>query len=63
MAWLLIKDNVIDSIIAYDGVSPYKPAPGYTLVEYNDGYVQAGWEWKNNAPVEPESEVPVEENN
>lgn len=59
MAWLLVKDNVIHSIIAYDGVSPYTPALGYTLIQY-DGRVENGWEWKDNAPVVPE--VPEEPN-
>lgn len=37
MKWALINvDNIVESLIVYDGFSPYEPAQGLSLKQIND---------------------------
>jgi len=59
MAWLLIKDNKIDNVVVYDGVSPWTPSDGIQLVEYSsDLPYDIGWEWNNGNPIPPPEPIP-----
>lgn len=55
MQWLLIDSkDVISNIIAYDGVSPYTPAEGFTLVQCPNGAIfSPGWLWNKGVPIAP----------
>jgi hypothetical protein len=57
MYYLLVKDGVIVNAIDYDGVSPYTPPDGCTLVETNEFY-NIGWLWVDGHPVDPNPPPP-----
>lgn len=58
MAHLLIKDGKIVNNIVWDGVTPWDPPEGYTLVEYHDRF-DIGWEWDGTKAIAPPEPTPV----
>ena len=52
--WFLVKNNIIQYRVNYDGVSPYTVPEGFDLVQYTTMQVnpQIGWVWNNGNPVE-----------
>jgi hypothetical protein len=59
MVYLLIKDNRIENIISWDGVTPYTLPKDHELVEY-EGVYDLYWEWDavNHRPIAPPPEPP-----
>lgn len=45
MKWAIIDtQNIVTNIIVWDGMSPYDPGEGNTLIKINDGvYCAIGW--------------------
>lgn len=59
--YLLIDQNSkIDNIVVWDGVTPWEPNPGLTLVDYQGNIVpQIGWDWDGTNPVPPPEPEPI----
>lgn len=58
MKYALVKDNIVEGVIVYDGVAPYVPAEGLSLVQVND-WVSKGDDISVPAPIPdaPKSDV------
>lgn len=58
MQWLLVKNEVIENIVVWDGVTSWTPPEGYELVRYGgDLLAKIGDGWVNGQliiPPEPE---------
>ena len=57
------QTNVIDTVIVWDGITPYTPPDGYTLVEIpapseTEPTPGAGWSYVNGVFVEPVAPLP-----
>jgi hypothetical protein len=62
MQWLLVKNGVIENIVAWDGITPWTPPDGYELVKYGgEPAAQIGWGWIDGHLVVPASPEPVEQ--
>lgn len=61
MRFALVKDNVVCSVILWDGESQYVPEEGYLMYEVSDD-IAPGWKIENDQWVPPiQVEVPPPE--
>lgn len=49
--YALVKNGIVENVVAWDGVSEYDPGPEYTLVETAEAAI--GWTYDGNAFVPP----------
>lgn len=63
MRYALVKGNVAENVILWDGQGDYEAPEGYDMVGVSD-QVSAGWQWDGHtwqAPPSPEIPVPEED--
>lgn len=58
MTWVLIKDNIIENIIAitHEAAETYVPPDGMQLA-YTDEWCNIGWLWNDGHPVDPNPQL------
>jgi hypothetical protein len=60
MYLLIDQDNKINNIVVWDGVTPWEPNAGLTLVDYQGGIIpQIGWGWDGSNPIAPPEPEPL----
>lgn len=55
-AMINVATNVVENLIAWDGVSPYSPPDGYILVKVEDPQVTTSWLYVDGQFVSPITE-------
>ena len=60
--WTLIKNNVVENVVLWDGISEWSPPDGYTLIDITDmeNGPGPGWTYENDAFIAPVVEEPEE---
>jgi hypothetical protein len=62
MQWLLVKDETIENIVAWDGSTEWTPPDGHDLVGYDgDPAAVIGWGWVDGHLVVPPEPDPIKQ--
>jgi len=54
MQWLVVKNEIIENIVVWDGVAPWTPPEGCEVIAYEgEPAAHMGWGWVNGQVVVP----------
>lgn len=53
MRYAIVRNNTVENVVEWDGVTPWAPPAGATAMPLNGTTCSPGWAWANGAPVAP----------